>query len=124
MPELVTKFGSKAALVFQGTNWMNQATTEDCLKRVIRGAMFTPHGLFVWDHFKCHVGKDTKDSLKKFKIDQVVIPGGCTGFTHVPDVCWNKPLKDSYTKNHTMTGLRPESKNLQQQAIINLHLWR
>ena len=86
--------------------------------------MFTPHRLFVWDHFKCHVGKDTKDSLKKFKIDQVVIPGGCTGFTHVPDVCWNKPLKDSYTKNHTMTGLRPESKNLQQQAIINLHLWR
>ena len=35
MPGLVTKFGSKAALVFQGTNWMNQAITEDRLNRVI-----------------------------------------------------------------------------------------
>ena len=78
MPELVTKFRSKAALVFQGTNWINQAITEDCLNRVI-GAMFTPHRMLVWDHFKCHVGKNTKDSLKKLKIGQVVIPGGCTG---------------------------------------------
>ena len=87
-------------------------------------AMFTPHRLLVWDHFKCHVGKDTKECLKKLEVDQVVTPGGCTCFTQAPDVCWNKPLKDSHIKNHTITGLRPESKNLQQQAIINLHLWR
>ena len=62
--------------------------------------MFTPYRLLVLDSFKCHVSKDTKDSLKKLKIDQAVIPGGCTGFIQAPDVCWNKPFKDSYTKSY------------------------
>ena len=62
--------------------------------------MFTPHGLLLWDSFKCHVSKDTKDSLNKLKVDQAAIPGGCTGFIQAPDVCWNKPFKDSYTKSY------------------------
>ena len=100
VPELVKKFGSKAILVFQPTNWVNQALTEDNLNRVIGGPMFTPHRLLVWNSFKCHVSKDTKDSLKKLKVDQAVIPGGCTGFIQAPDVCWNKHFKDSYTKSY------------------------
>ena len=32
------------------------------------------------------------------KVDQAVISGGCAGFIQAPDVCWNKPFKDSYTK--------------------------
>ena len=100
MPELVKKFGSKAILVFHGTNCMNQALTEDYLICVIGVPMFTPHRLLVWDSFKCHVSKDTKDSLKKLKVDQAVIPGGCTGFIQAPDVCWNKHFKDSYTKSY------------------------
>ena len=79
---------------------MNQAVTEDYLNRIIRGSMFTPHKLFVWDSFKSHVCKDKKDSFKKLKVDQAVIPGGCTGFIQAPDVCWNKPFKDSYTKSY------------------------
>ena len=40
------------------------------------------------------------DSFKKLKVDQAVIPGGCTGFIQAPDFCWNKPFKDSYTKSY------------------------
>ena len=87
VPELVKKFGSKTILVFQGTNCMNQALTEDYVNCVIGGPMFTPHRLFVWESFKFHVSKDTKDSLKKLKVDQAVIPGGCTGFIQAADVC-------------------------------------
>ena len=79
---------------------MNQALTEDCLNCVIGWPMFTPHRLLVWDSFKCLVSKETKDSLKKLKVDQAVIPGGCTGFIQEPDVCWSKPFKDSYTKSY------------------------
>ena len=111
------KFGSKAILVFQGTHRINQAITEDYLSPV----MFTPHRLLVWDSFKCHVGKDMKDSLKKLKVDQAVIPGGCTGFIQVSvGINVLKPA----VQDHTMTGLRLESKNIKQQATINLHLWR
>ena len=82
---------------------MNQALTEDYINRVIGRPTFTPHRLLVWDSFKCHVSKDskgTKDSLKKLKVDQAVIPGGVTGFIQAPDVCWNKPFKDSHTKSY------------------------
>ena len=85
--------------------------------------MFTPHRLLVWVSFKCHVSKDTKDSLKKLKVDklssQVV---AMVSFRHQMSVGIN-PLKTA-TQNRTMTGLRLESKNLQQQAILNLHLWK
>ena len=98
VPGLVKKFESKAILVFQSTNWMNQVLTEGYVNRLIGGLMFTPHRLLLWDSFKCHVSKDTKDSLNKLKVDQAVISGGCAGFIQAPDVCWNKPFKDSYTK--------------------------
>ena len=87
MPGLVKKFGSKAILVFQGTNWMNQALMEDYLNRVIGGPIFTPHRLYVWNSFKCYVNKDTKDSLKKLKVDQAVIPSRCTGFIQALFIC-------------------------------------
>ena len=92
VPGLVKKYGSKTNLVFQGTTCMNQALTEDYVNCVIGGAIFTTHRLFAWESFKWHVSKDTKDSLKKLKVDQAVIPGGCTGFIQAPDVCWNKPF--------------------------------
>ena len=79
---------------------MNQALTEDYLNCVIGVPMFTPQRLLVWDSFKYHVSKGTKDSLKKLKVDQAVIKGGCTGFIQEPDVCWNKPFKGIYTKSY------------------------
>ena len=54
----------------------------------------------MWDSFKCHVSKGTKDSLKKLKVDQTVIKGGCTGFIQEPDVCWDTPFTGIYTKSY------------------------
>ena len=33
-----------------------------------------------------------------YKISTAVIPGGCTKFLQVLDVCWNKPFKDKLHK--------------------------
>ena len=65
---------------------MNEALTENCFNRVIGGPTFTPHRLLMWDNFKCHVSKDTKDSLQKLKIDQAVMLGGCPGFIQAPSI--------------------------------------
>ena len=99
---------------------MNQTLTEDYLNCVVGVSMFTPQRLLVWDSFKCHVSKDTKDSLKKLKVDQTVIKVVALVSSRNQMSVGINPLKAS-TQNHTMTGLRLESKNLQQQAILNLH---
>ena len=103
----------------------NQTLTEDYLNCVIgvREAMFTSHRLLVWDSFKCHVSKDTKDYLKMLKVEQAVIPGGCTGFIQAPDVCWNKPLQTNYTKSNN-DWFEAGKHKFQQQTILNLQLWR
>ena len=98
MPDLVKKFSGKAVLKFEASNWMNQSLTEDYLKLVIVAPMFTPRRLLVWDSFKCHINDDTKSVLRKLKTQQAVIPGGSTGFIQAPDISWNKPFKDYYTK--------------------------
>ena len=54
--------------------------------------------LLVWDAYKCHIQDSTKRLLTKLKTDVAVIPGGCTGLVHAPDVCWNKPFKSHYAR--------------------------
>ena len=43
VPGLVKKFGSKAILVFQGTNWMNQTLTEDYISTALLGGQYLLH---------------------------------------------------------------------------------
>ena len=50
LPELVKRFRGKG--VFQRTNRMNQALTEDYLQNVIGPPMFTTQRLLVWDSFR------------------------------------------------------------------------
>ncbi len=45
------------------------------------------------DSFRCHISDQTKEELRRLKIDSAVIPGGCTKFIQAPDVCWNGPFK-------------------------------
>lgn len=51
--------------------------------------------LLIWDAFRAHISDATKQVLKKKRLDQAVIPGGCTGLLQAPDVVWNKPFKVS-----------------------------
>uniref|UniRef100_A0A914VVJ7 C2H2-type domain-containing protein n=1 Tax=Plectus sambesii TaxID=2011161 RepID=A0A914VVJ7_9BILA len=47
--------------------------------------------LLVWDSFRCHISAPIKEELKRLKLDNAVVPGGCTMFVQAPDVCWNAP---------------------------------
>ena len=39
-----------------------------------------------------------KKDLKEMNVDSVIIPGECTKYIQVLDVCWNKPFKATMTK--------------------------
>ena len=49
----------------------------------------------IWDAFRGHISDATKQLLKRKKVDQAIIPSGCTGILQAPDVVWNKPFKVS-----------------------------
>ena len=38
-----------------------------------------------------------RKDLKGVNVDSVIIPGGCTKYIQVYDVCWNKPFKARMT---------------------------
>ena len=46
------------------------------------------------------MGSKVAASLKSSKIDQVIIPGGCTKFIQAADVVWNKPFKAMCTEKY------------------------
>uniref|UniRef100_A0A914WZ70 HTH CENPB-type domain-containing protein n=1 Tax=Plectus sambesii TaxID=2011161 RepID=A0A914WZ70_9BILA len=92
IPEVVQKFKGKLLLSWCGSVWMNQEQTSDFLHRVIGNFAFG-NRLLVWDSFRCHISEQTKDELKKMKVDMAAIPGGCTKYVQAPDVSWNKPFK-------------------------------
>lgn len=46
-----------------------------------------------WDSFECHMIQSTKELLKNYNVDSVIVPGGCTPYIQAPDESWNKPFK-------------------------------
>jgi hypothetical protein len=74
--------------------WMNDDLTKDYLQRVI-GKLAFKRRILVWDAYRCHLSKSTKEELKhNYNITMAVIPGGCTKYLQAPDVSWNKPFKE------------------------------
>ena len=71
--------------------WMNELTTIDSIDKVLKTFNFGTKRLLAWDSYRAHLTHESKDLLRKGKIDQVIIPGGATGHIQAPDVCWNKP---------------------------------
>ena len=64
---------------------MNEELITICAKRVLGAFLFNTH-LLAWDSYECHM------------TGSVIIPGGCTKYIRVPDVCWNKPFKARMSK--------------------------
>ena len=85
--------------------------------------MFTPQCILIWDSFKCCISDDTKAVLRKMKVQQAVIPGGCTGFIQAPDISWNKPFKDYYTKCYD-EWFKTGTRNSLQVETQNQHHWK
>ena len=60
------------------------------------GKMAFSRRLLVWNSFRYHLGENVKELLAG-KIDQLIVPGGCTKYIQAPDVCWNHPFKEAVT---------------------------
>ena len=99
VPSVVQKFSGKFILNWAGKVWMDNTSTEDFIRRGLGPLVFGKR-LLVWDAFRCHLTKETKAVLKDLRIDQAVVPGGCTKYVQAPDVCWNQPFKAAIGKLH------------------------
>ena len=74
--------------------------------------------------------EDSRKQLKQMKIDDALIPGGCTKYVQAPDVVWNKPFKayimESYDEwlasgvhQHTEAGnMKTASRHLVVEWIL------
>ena len=71
---------------------MNDKTTLDWLQTFGTKFAFSKR-MLVWDSFKCHISDAMKELLKQYNILMSVIPGGCTKFLQLLNVCINKPFK-------------------------------
>ena len=82
---------------FSFNGWANDDIIEEWLKCNF-GTICFQKRLLIWDSFRAHLSDATKKVLKQKKIDQALIPGGCTGILQAPDVVWNKPFKVNMLK--------------------------
>uniref|UniRef100_A0A1I8BIJ8 DDE-1 domain-containing protein n=1 Tax=Meloidogyne hapla TaxID=6305 RepID=A0A1I8BIJ8_MELHA len=57
--------------------------------------------LLIWDSFRAHISKETKETLRRLALHTAVISGGTTKYIQVPDVSWNSPFKNSIREQHT-----------------------
>ena len=86
------EFKTKCVIVNSSNGWMNDDLTLEYTKTVL-GTFSFGRRFLAWDSYECHMDSKVAASLKSSKIDQVIIPGGCTKFIQAPDVVWNKPFK-------------------------------
>ena len=90
--ELNTEFRNKCVIVSSKNAWMNEEVTLHFVETIL-GTFSFNRRLLAWDSFECHMMDSVKRELLKGKIENVIIPGGCTKYIQAPDVSWNKPLK-------------------------------
>ena len=38
--------------------------------------------------------------LKRYNVDSIFVPGGCTPYIQAPDISWNKPIKSHVTPEY------------------------
>ena len=75
------------------TGWANDEVIKDDWLNCNFGDTSFFKRLLIWDSFRGHISDNTKKILKQKRIDQALIPAGCTGLLQAPDVSWNKPFK-------------------------------
>lgn len=99
VPAIVQKLSGKLVLSWAGKVWMDNTLTEDFL-RLVLGPLSFGKRLLVWDSFRCHISRETKEVLSELKVHSAVVPGGCTKYVQAPDVAWNQPFKAAITRFH------------------------
>ena len=59
--------------------------------------LFVKVDLLAWESYECHMTDIVRKDLKKMNVNSVIVPGGCTKYIQVPDMCWNKLFKARMT---------------------------
>ena len=77
---------------------MNKELLLKFLRQVLGRFSFKKR-LIAWDTFEIQMTEDVRKLLKEMKIDDALIPGGCTKYIQATDVIWNKPLKGHITES-------------------------
>ena len=85
---LSEEFKMRCVIVSSSNGWMNDGLTMEYTKKVL-GTFSLGIRLLVWDSYECHMNSKVAASLKSSKIDQVIIPGGCTKYIQAPDLLIN-----------------------------------
>ena len=107
------EFKSQCSISSSGNGWMNEELTLRWVKEILGRFSFNKR-LLAWDTYECHMTDNVKQRLKDYKIDSVLIPGGCTKyFRHQMSVGTSRS-RDWSPKNMT-NGLRMVSMNTQRQ---------
>ena len=86
------EFKNRCVVTSSSNRWMNEELTLMYLKKVVGPFSFQKR-LLAWDTFEAHMTEPVKQLLKEMRIDDALIPDGCTKYIQAPDVFWNKPFK-------------------------------
>ena len=92
-------FKHKCVIATSSNAWMNEELTLNWAKNVL-GAFSFQRRLLAWDSYECLIMQSVKEALAKMKVDQAIVPGGCTRYIQAPDVSWNKPFKALVTEQY------------------------
>ena len=86
------EFKTKCDVISSPNAWMNEELTLDWVHTVLGRFSFTRR-LLSWDTFNSHITKEVRNVLKASKIDDELIPWGCTKYIQAPDISWNHSHK-------------------------------
>ena len=93
------EFKTKCVVRSSPNGWMNEELTLDWVQNVLGRFSFTRR-LLSWDSFDSHMTDDVRNLLQTSKVEDVIIPGGCTKYIQAPDLSWNKPFKATMTERY------------------------
>ena len=93
------EFRARCVTVSSSNARMNQTLTEEWVDKVT-GKFTLGRRFLTWVSFACHRNDSVKEKLTKSKVDVVVVPGRCIKYIQLPDVSWNKPLKEHITRKY------------------------
>ena len=72
-------FKHKCVIATSSNAWMNEELTLNWTKNVL-GALSFQRRLLAWDSYECLIMQSVKEALAKMKVDQAIVPGGCTRY--------------------------------------------
>ena len=93
------EFRGRCVVASSVNAWMDTPLTHVWIDNVV-GAFSFRRRLLAWDSYECHIEPRVKSSLKAKQIDDAIVPGGCTKYIQLADVCLNKLIKDYATERY------------------------